>query len=131
MNRLLGALHLVLAALVALYFMFGRLLPDPWDHQFWEYLNWGMGLACVLSMYFACRWKHALADDASTKDFITAKVLFGGAAILLMWFTQNVIIEWTTTDAASQSLAEHFWMFIDPLFVLVAGCVGYRLWGEG
>ena len=135
MNRFLGAIHILLAAAVAVLFVIHPFLGEAADGV-WFVLSWGKAAAVILTFYFAYTWKQGLGDDASTKDFITYKVLFLAAVVLLLWFfaawfTEFVIADSGGVSEIERALATRSWGLIDPLFVLTAGCVGFRLWEKG
>ena len=92
-----------------------------------------MAVAVILSLYYSFTWMRGLGDDASTKEFITHKILFLGAALLALWFFPAWFSEFGAGSASDieGALVEFFWLFVDPLFVLTVGCVGFRLWGKG
>ncbi len=132
MNKALGGIHILIAAVVALYYLFGIFLGDGMDHSLWPVLNWFMAVATILSFYFAYTWKKGLGEDASTKDFISAKILYLGAALLVLWFFPSWFSEMVGNgNDAAMAIGEHFWSFVDPLFILVVCCVGCKLWNEG
>ena len=133
MNRLLGAFLILAAAVVGIFFMAYPFVGED-GHEVWAILNWGMAVAVLLSVYFAYTWLRGLGDDASTKEFITHKILFLGAALLVLWyfpawFTELVYYSHGASDL-ERALSEGFWLLVDPLFVLVVGCVGLRLSGK-
>ncbi len=133
MNRILGAIHILIAATVGVYYMIYPLMGASADHTVWTALNWPMAVAVVLSLYFAFTWMRGLGEDASTKEFITHKILFLGAALLLLWYFPAWFAEMGGNGGseAMEALTESFWLLVDPLFVLTVGCVGFRLWEKG
>ena len=133
MNRILGAFHILLAAAVGVYYMIYPLMGASADHAVWSVLNWAMAVAVVLSLYFAYTWMRGLGDDASTNEFITHKILFLGAALLLFWYFPAWFAELGGNGGSEtmEALSESFWLLVDPLFVLTVGCVGFRLWEKG
>ena len=132
MNKVLGLIHMLIAACVGAYYLVWPLLGDSASHEVWNVLNWAMAVAVLLSLYFAYGWMRGLGDDASTKEFIANKILFLGAVLLLLWYFPA----WFTELAGSgrteieYALGESFWLLVDPLFVMVSGCVGFRLWSQ-
>ncbi len=124
MNRILGGLHYLVAAVVALFFVIGPFWD--WGESAWEVFNYFMALAVLLSLYYAYTWKKGLGDDADTKSYVHHKTLLLGAVVLALWFFYT----WFT-DMQGGDVAENLWLFSHPLFVLVTACVGDKLWNQG
>ncbi len=133
MNRVLGAIHILIAAAVGVYFMMFPLIADSAGHSVWTVLEWAMALTVVSSVFFAFAWMRGLDEDASTKEFITYKILFFGAALLVLWYFPAWFAELggSGRSEAMEALSASFWLLVDPLFVLTVGPVGYRLWARG
>ena len=133
MNRILGAIHILIAAAVGAYYMMFPLMGDRAGHSVWIVLEWAMALATVMSAYFAYTWMRGLGEDASTKEFATHRILFIGAALLVLWYFPAWFAELGGSGRSEtmEALSGSFWLLVDPLFVLTVGCVGFRLWAKG
>ena len=131
-NRILGVLFLLLAAVVGFLFIFWNFLGDSLDDSIWEVVNIPMAVAVVASLGYAIWWMRNLDDDASDRTIIKHKALLLGTVLLIMWFFSA----WGTESAtglteAAEVLSDFYWFFVDPLFVITVGCVGCTLWCKG
>lgn len=129
MRRILGAYAMLTAAAVAVHFVVTPLYDDgSTGFPVWKVFNWFMAPAVVLALATGAIGKFRLdRDEGGVGDAVRAleaNVLFYASAVLALWFFWNWFGDLTSREEASM------WAFIDPLFVLVVGACGRRLWRE-
>lgn len=122
LQRVLGVYMILAAAVVGVHFVISPLYDDAGSATAaWQIIDWFMAAAVLIALGATTTWKRALAGDADLKRYIEANVAFYGALWLTIWFFWNWFGFLVSRDE------QVLWPFIDPLFVLVAGAVGYRL----
>ena len=87
------------------------------------------GLTClILALVASLTWKLRLdrceANGSDMRRYLEVNALFYASAVLGLWFFWN----WFG-DLMSRG-ERLLWAFINPLFVVVAGACGFRLWRE-
>ena len=130
LKRLLSVYMMLTALATAIHYMFTTSLFDT-DFVFWGYLNWAMALAVVIAVVAAYGDKRG-ADAASVsgtglRDYLDTSLLFYAAVFLFIAFFR----EWIVTAFAAEGDDVTVWDFVDPLFVIVTGVLGVRMWRSG
>ena len=127
LNRLVGALLLLTAAIVGIYFVVDQLEVLPF---LWGELDYLMALALVLGLIFASMRKHSLEsaglDRIVTRRYFEANLLFYGFVAMAMLFFWN----WfdLLVDADPQDTDHNIvWIIVDTLAPLLWGALGIFL----
>ena len=127
LNRLVGALLLLTAALVGIYFVVDQLEVLP---LLWGELDYLMALALVLGVIFAYLRKRSLEsaglDRIVTRRYFEANLLFYGFVAMAMLFFWN----WfdLLVDADPQDTDHNIvWIIVDTVGPLLWGALGIFL----
>ena len=127
LNRLVGALLLLTAAIVGIYFVVDQLEVLP---LLWGELNYLMALALVLGVIFAYLRKRSLEsaglDRIVTRRYFEANLLFYGFVAMAMLFFWN----WfdLLVDADPQDTDHNIvWIIVDTVAPLLWGALGIFL----
>ena len=127
LNRLVGALLLLTAAIVGIYFVVDQLEVLPF---LWGELDYLMALALVLGVIFAYLRKRSLEsaglDRIVTRRYFEANLLFYGFVAMAMLFFWN----WfdLLVDADPQDTDHNIvWIIVDTLAPLLWGALGIFL----
>lgn len=139
-RRIIGAVLILLAALVAVYFVATEY--DVVSSSFalarlsWSVLNYLMAIGIVLGLVFAWIRKRAveakgLSNDV-TRPYLEANVLFYAfmfAALLFFW---NWFDRLAGGDVFQDSVTRRIaWIMLDAVFPLITGAMGMYLWRGG
>ena len=127
LNRLVGALLLLTAAIVGIYFVIDQLEVLPF---LWGELDYLMALALVLGVIFAYLRKRSLEsvglDRIVTRRYFEANLLFYGFVAMAMLFFWN----WfdLLVDADPQDTDHNIvWIIVDTVAPLLWGALGIFL----
>ena len=127
LNRLVGALLLLTAAIVGIYFVVDQLEVLP---LLWGELDYLMALALVLGLIFASMRKRSLEsaglDRIVTRRYFEANLLFYGFVAMAMLFFWN----WfdLLVDADPQDTDHNIvWIIVDTVAPLLWGALGIFL----
>ena len=127
LNRLVGALLLLTAAIVGIYFVVDQLEVLPF---LWPQLDYLMALALVLGVIFAYLRKRSLEsaglDRIVTRRYFEANLLFYGFVAMAMLFFWN----WfdLLVDADPQDTDHNIvWIIVDTVAPLLWGALGIFL----
>ena len=127
LNRLVGALLLLTAAIVGIYFVVDQLEVLPF---LWGELDYLMALALVLGVIFAYLRKRSLEsaglDRIVTRRYFEANLLFYGFVAMAMLFFWN----WfdLLVDADPQGTDHNIvWIIVDTVAPLLWGALGIFL----
>ena len=127
LNRLVGALLLLTAAIVGIYFVVDQLEVLPF---LWGELDYLMALALVLGLIFASMRKRSLEsaglDRIVTRRYFEANLLFYGFVAMAMLFFWN----WfdLLVDADPQDTDHNIvWIIVDTVAPLLWGALGIFL----
>ena len=127
LNRLVGALLLLTAAIVGIYFVVDQLEVLPF---LWPQLDYLMALSAVLGVIFAYLRKRALEsaglDRIVTRRYFEANLLFYGFVAMAMLFFWN----WfdLLVDADPQDTDHNIvWIIVDTVAPLLWGALGIFL----
>ena len=123
------SLYLMLVALaVGAHYIITPLYHPGGDAPFpaWEVMNWFMAPAVLAALIYAFVRKRALdrpgSAESSVKHYLKVTFTFYAAAWLFLWFFWN----WVKLLAGQPEGS--LWEYIDPLFVLTTGAVGWQMW---
>ena len=127
LNRLVGALLLLTAAIVGIYFVVDQLEVLPF---LWPQLDYLMALSAVLGVIFAYLRKRSLEsvglDRIVTRRYFEANLLFYGFVAMAMLFFWN----WfdLLVDADPQDTDHNIvWIIVDTVAPLLWGALGIFL----
>ena len=89
----------------------------------WTILNWFMGLSVIIVLTVSSKNKKLLSvTQADIKKYLEINLSFYGSLMLTIWYFANWFNDWYgSTDLL-------MWWFITPLFVVITGACGYRMW---
>ncbi|MCY3782818.1 MAG: hypothetical protein OXG79_03420 [Chloroflexi bacterium] len=123
--RIVAAYQVLMALAVGVHFIITPLYHPGGDEPFtaWLVLNWFMAVSAVIVLIGSYARKRRMdAEEADARTSLEVNVVFYAALGLFLWFFWN----WfgALTDQGNGTL----WAFIDPLFVLVVGPAGLRMW---
>ncbi len=127
LRRVVGAVLLVTAVLVGIYFVVEQLGILP---LLWPPLNYLMALSAVLGVIFAYLRKHSLEsaglDRIVTRRYLEANILFYGfiaIAMLFFWNWFDLLID----DAPQDIHRSIVWIIVDTVGALLWGALGMFL----
>ncbi|MCY4112950.1 MAG: hypothetical protein OXG33_03285 [Chloroflexi bacterium] len=123
--RIVAAYQMLVAVAVGVHFIITPLYHPGGDEPFtaWLVMNWFMAVSVVIVLLGSFARKRRMdAEEADTRTSLEVNIVFYAALGLFLWFFWN----WfgALTDQGNGTL----WAFIDPLFVLVVGPAGLRIW---
>ena len=123
--RIVAAYQVLMALAVAVNFIITPLYHPGGDEPFtaWLVMNWFMAVSVVIVLLGSFARKRRMdAEEVDTRTSLEVNIVFYAALGLFLWFFWN----WfgALTDQGNGTL----WAFIDPLFVLVVGPAGLRIW---
>ena len=127
LNRLVGALLLLTAAIVGIYFVVDQLEVLP---LLWGELDYLMALALVLGVIFAYLRKRSLEsaglDRIVTRRYFEANLLFYGfiaMAMLFFWNWFDLLVDADPQDTDHNIV----WIIVDTVAPLLWGALGIFL----
>ena len=127
LNRLVGALLLLTAAIVGIYFVVDQLEVLPF---LWGELDYLMALALVLGVIFAYLRKRSLEstglDRIVTRRYFEANLLFYGfvaMAMLFFWNWFDLLVDADPQDTDHSIV----WIIVDTVAPLLWGALGIFL----
>ena len=128
-RRVLGAYAILLAIAVGLHFIVTPLYDDgSTGFPVWNVFNWfmavGVLLALIAGLIRKLRPGGAGAEGSDLKRYAETNAVFYASVILVLWFFWR----WFSDTMGRESSLS--WAFINPLFVVTVGAVGFRLWRE-
>lgn len=132
-KRLLAAYLVAIATAVALHFIFASFYRDAVDTgQLWNILNWFMAVAVLVTLIVRYLGKVKLdrqgSDGSVTRKYLEVNAALYLAAVLTIWFFWNWFDDLMVGADSQSDIRLILWAFIDPLFVLIVGTTGCRLW---
>ncbi len=135
LKRLLAVVHIVLALAVSVNWIATPLYHDGSDsYPVWEVLNYFMAAAVVIALIVNFLYKRSLdgagSDRPLTRQYFEANLAFYASIVLTLWFYWNFFGSlFPETESAAVGLIHlEMWTLTNPLFVLVSGVTGFRLW---
>ena len=135
LQRVLGVIHIVLAFAVGLNWIATPLYHDGSDYYpVWVFLNYFMAVAVLIALIVNFLSKRALdnaeSDGSLTRRYFEVNLAFYASIVLAMWYYWNFFGSlFPETESAAVGLIHlEMWTLVDPLFVLVVGVTGFRLW---
>ena len=138
LKKLIGAYLIVIAALVAVFFIINPFLVDSIDVLgIWYLLDVLMVIALALALIFnLARKREECRHDSNgpvTRRYLDAKVAFfvtAGVTILFLhsWFS---LLAFGGDSLEGNHQAWVIWAAVNTLLPLVLGATGYRLWMGG
>ncbi len=126
-QRILGAYAVLLALAVGAHFVLTPLYDDgSTGYPVWRIFNWFMAAGVIVVLVASSVWKIRMADDKAEgwdlRQYVEVNAIFYSSVFLGVWYFWN----WFgNLMSRSEPL---LWAFIDPLFVVVVGAAGMRLW---
>ena len=135
LKRVLGVVHIVLALAVGLNWIATPLYHDGSDYYpVWVFLNYFMSVAVLIALIVNFLSKRALdreqSDESLTRKYFEVNLAFYASIVLALWYYWNFFGSlFPETESAAVGLIHlEMWTLVDPLFVLVSGVTGFRLW---
>ena len=118
-SKLLAAAFWLLAAAVALHFMFTPFYDGAADPgQIWDILNWFMAVAvsgALVLHYLRKRTLDIQSDDgAVTRGYLEANLALYASVVLTVWFFWNWFDALTIGAGPQSDNRLLMWVFIDP-----------------
>ena len=128
LRRVVGILLLLMAAIVAIYFVVDQLQVLP---SLWHTLNYPMALAILLGVIFTQIRKRKLEADGLdrilTRPYIETNILAYGFIVIFLLFFWNWFHELVEGDVEASALRSLAWVVIDVVFPLLTASLGARL----
>ncbi len=134
-KRLAAIYLLVLAAVVAVHFVFAPFYTEAVDVEFvWDILDWFMAPAIVIALvtrYLRKAEAHrAGPDEPMSSARLSADLAFYATGTLTLWFFWNWFDNLVVGEDPQTTVSMVIWALVDPLFVLVGGAAGWHLWAS-
>ena len=121
MLRILAGYQILMATAVGIHFIVTNLY---YSSMVWNVMGWFMAVSVLIALGLSFGRKRALDSDPHWRDYVETNVTFYGAVVLALWFFWNSLGVFSGQDNGT------FWGFINPLFVVVVGSLGCRMWGR-
>ena len=135
LKRVLAVVHIVLAIAVGLNWIATPLYHDGSDnYPVWVFLNYFMAVAVLIALIVNFLSKRALdreeSDGSINRQYFEVNLAFYASIVLVLWYYWNFFGSlFPETESAAVGLIHlEMWALVDPLFVLVSGVTGFRLW---
>ena len=135
LKRLLAVVHIVLALAVGVNWIATPLYHDGSDsYPIWVFLNYFMAAAVLIALIVNFLSKRALdgedSDGSLSRQYFEVNLAFYASIVLTLWFYWNFFGSlFPETESAVVGLIHlEMWTLVNPLFVLVSGVTGFRLW---
>ncbi len=116
-----------IATVVGVYFTISPLVDGVIaGHVVWDILNFFMAAGVLIALGFSYVRKREV-DGSGSGDVwarLAVNALFYAALWLTIWFFWNWFVELMDRDWS------HLWKQINPLFAIVVGVAGARMWRE-
>ena len=124
--RVLATYQIVMAAAVGIHFIITTLYHPGGDEPFtaWQVMNWFMAVSVIIALGLSFVRKRRLESDPNWRDYLETNLTFYGSLLLALWFFWNWFGVFSGQDSGT------FWAFVNPLFVIVVGSLGFRMWGR-
>ena len=130
LNRLLGALFVLVGVGLAVHFVLDPVLYDWEGGQpfLWHVFDWGraVGLPLAVIVTFDAM-RRADGDDDERAHIVTSVRFYLAAALTLLFYWNWVQVDWAAGDQQPDS---QVWVFIDVALPLVFVPLGLGLWNE-
>ena len=123
-SKFAGGYLFLVAAVVGVNFPATVFYDDgSTGYPVWAILNWFMGLSVIIVLTVSSKNKKLLSvTQADIKKYLEINLSFYGSLMLTIWYFANWFNDWYgSTDLL-------MWWFITPLFVVITGACGYRMW---
>ena len=125
-RRIVGAFCLLAALVVFVHFSFSHAYDiDLLGFNVWQVLNFPMAAAIVIALALGFAQKRALMASEPKVDLrrhLDVNVLLCASIWLAAWFF------WSWTGDLFDHDFNSKWSYVNPLFVLVSGSAGLRIW---
>ena len=132
-KKLLAVFLGVVALVVAVHFMFASFYAELVDvGPAWDVVNWFMAVGIVVALLVSYLRKRALdrrgADGSVSREYLEANLVFYVTVMLVIWFFWNWTDDLTAGGELQGQTHSNIWVWIDPLFVVIAGVTARYLW---
>lgn len=98
----------------------------------WDVLNWFMAVSIIITLIVRLNGKIQVDKedtDRLSRRYLGVYAAFVSAVFLALWFFWNWV-DMTIMQSDRGDINLIIWAFINPLFVVVTGLTGYRLWSR-
>ena len=98
----------------------------------WDILNWFMAVSIIITLIVRLNGKIQVDKedtDRLSRRYLGVYAAFVSAVFLALWFFWNWV-DMTIMQSDRGDINLIIWAFINPLFVVVTGLTGYRLWSR-
>ena len=135
LKRATAVYLLAAAAVIAAQLVFSPFYRNVVDvGDIWHVMNWFMAASIIITLVVRYHDKLQL-DREDTGGGISRRYLETCAGlvvgvVLALWFFSNWGDEFITSSGAQSDTNLLIWAFINPLFVVVTGLTGCRLWAS-
>ena len=137
MKRLFSVFLVGLALAVAANWIATPLYHDgSADYPVWEILNWLMLVAVTIALIknfcYKCSFDRQGSDGTITRRYLEVNLAFYASIVLALWYYWNFFASLLPDNESAVVGIIHLemWAWVNPLFVLVSGVTGVRLWRD-
>ena len=135
-SRILAIYLVTIATVVALNFILQAFYQTAVNvGELWDILDWFMAVAVPATLIIRYVQKVELDrtsnGESVTRQYVEVNVALYAAILLFLWFFWNWFDNLVAGSDPQGTLQMINWMFIDPLFILVVGTTGCRIWPRG
>lgn len=137
LKRMVAALLAIISVAVAVHFIVGEIYSVYWSdsHVVWDYLNWLMALAILVSLVFHFRRKLACdrrnRDENVTLGYLATNLLLFATMFLALWFFANWFEELNADRNTSSTVVGFVWIGFNASFIVLAAVTAWLLWNTG
>jgi hypothetical protein len=132
-KKLLGAYLAAAALAVVVQVMGDSAFSGSYDTgMVWNVVNWFMAAGATVALIASVLRKFSLhasrTEGGVTRDYLETNLIFYASIFLALLFFWNWFDSLATGPGGQSDTRMIWWAFINPLFVLVTGSAGCRLW---
>jgi hypothetical protein len=132
-KKLLGAYLAAAVLAVVVQFMGDSAFSGSYDTgMVWNVVNWFMAAGATVALIASVLRKFSLhasrTEGGVTRDYLETNLIFYASIFLALLFFWNWFDSLATGPGGQSDTRMIWWAFINPLFVLVTGAAGCRLW---
>lgn len=134
LRRVAAAVLAIISAAVAVHFIAGEIYGVYWSDSnvVWDYLNWFIALAILVSLVVHFRRKRAYdrrnPEENVTLAYLSTNILLFATMFLALWFFANWFEQLNADENTSATLMSFIWTGFNASFIVLAAITAWLLW---